>query len=183
MSKRKSKKDLWGGLALPVIKKVSPTLVASHLVSVTPLAAPAGMIYVPYIPAYITNPVAELHIPTPEEIETAAIREIENKIKEEIGLPVYRIPEQERTQLWEDKEVDLIFTSVPITAPARKIKATWSKEAVENLKSYSGIDAEAELANLLKDEIDKETVKKLSKFAKKKINPKFYGKVVIKKEP
>lgn len=200
MSKRKSKKDLWEGLALPVIKKVPSTLVASHLVSVTPMAAPTGMIYVPYIPMYITEPTAELHIPTPEEIEAQTIAEIENKIKEEIGLPVYRVPVSEESQLWEEPP-GIRITSIPVSSATRKMKATWSTTLAEDLSHYSSIDAEAELTTLLNEHLneemkkmDKEIVEKLfelskpkigvsSRYAEKKINSKYYKKIEIKKEP
>lgn len=45
---------------------------------------------------------------------------------------------------------------VPIVVRPRKLKATWTMEAAQDLKSFHGIDAECELINAMSTEMTRE---------------------------
>lgn len=51
-------------------------------------------------------------------------------------------------------EIDLVIDTV--SAPARQLKARWSKEAVEDLRAIHNLDAEKSLTEMLAREIMRE---------------------------
>lgn len=53
-------------------------------------------------------------------------------------------------------EMDLAISSDSVTAETKKLKAKWSLEAQQDLMAYHGLDAEAELVNVLGDEVRRE---------------------------
>jgi len=53
-------------------------------------------------------------------------------------------------------ELNLEFNSKPIVAKTRKLKASWTPEIAQDLMAYQSVDAEAELTNILSENISKE---------------------------
>ncbi len=72
------------------------------LIPIVPLGKPIGKLF--YMePSYSFTADTWEDQFTPEELEAQAISDIEDKIKEEIGLPVYKVPEEPESQLWEPR--------------------------------------------------------------------------------
>lgn len=62
-------------------------------------------------------------------------------------------------------ELDILLTSVPVTAQKRRLRARWSLEAAQDLKALFGIDADLEvtsaMAEAIKAEVDREIINDL----------------------
>jgi hypothetical protein len=66
-------------------------------------------------------------------------------------------------------EIDLNIDSQEIVAKSRKLKAVWSREAAEDLRSFHNLDAEKALilAKEINAEIDREILQDLKSAAEK----------------
>jgi hypothetical protein len=53
-------------------------------------------------------------------------------------------------------EIDIDFTSIPIVAKTRKLKAVWTPELSQDLNAYHSIDAESELTSIMSEYISME---------------------------
>jgi hypothetical protein len=79
-----------------------------------------------------------------------------------VGLELFYAYSQEGTT--EIPDMSISISQFPITVKSRKLKATWTNEAEQDLKAYHGLNADAELtalvANEMIAEIDREIVSK-----------------------
>jgi hypothetical protein len=79
-----------------------------------------------------------------------------------LGLEAFYTYKQEGTSAI--PEMAISISQFPITVKSRKLKATWTNEAEQDLKAYHGLNADAELTALVSNEmiaeIDREIVSK-----------------------
>lgn len=77
------------------------------------------------------------------------------------GIEAWYAYKQEGTDAIPDMAISI--SQYPITVKSRKLKATWTNEAEQDLKAYHGLNADAELTALVSNEmiaeIDREIVK------------------------
>ena len=59
---------------------------------------------------------------------------------------------------WHPSPSEWTTTSVPVTATTRKLKSNWTVVLQQDLVNLHNCDAEAELAQLLKEEIDRQII-------------------------
>lgn len=78
------------------------------------------------------------------------------------GIEAFYAYKQEGTT--EIPDMKIAISQFPITVKSRKLKATWTNEAEQDLKAYHGLNADAELTALVSNEmiaeIDREIVRK-----------------------
>jgi hypothetical protein len=77
------------------------------------------------------------------------------------GMEAFYTYKQEGTENIPDMSISI--SQYPITVKSRKLKATWTNEAEQDLKAYHGLNADAELTALVSNEmiaeIDREIVR------------------------
>lgn len=59
--------------------------------------------------------------------------------------------------------INLNMQSVQVNTESRVVRATWTREMVEDLNMYHGLDFEDELSKMLKRELSKERCNKRKK--------------------
>lgn len=59
--------------------------------------------------------------------------------------------------------INLNMQSVQVNTESRVVRATWTREMVEDLNMYHGLDVEDELSKMLKRELSKERCNKRKK--------------------
>jgi hypothetical protein len=78
------------------------------------------------------------------------------------GIEAFYTYKQEGTTAIPDMKIAI--SQFPITVKSRKLKATWTNEAEQDLKAYHGLNADAELTALVSNEmiaeIDREIIRK-----------------------
>ena len=78
-----------------------------------------------------------------------------------LGLEAFYVYKQEGSSAIPDMAISI--SQFPITVKSRKLKATWTNEAEQDLKAYHGLNADAELTALVSNEmiaeIDREIVR------------------------
>jgi len=66
--------------------------------------------------------------------------------------------------------IDINMKSVEVNAESRVLRATWTREMVEDLNIHHGLDIEDELSKMLRNELLKERCKKRKKSINKIFN-------------
>jgi hypothetical protein len=79
------------------------------------------------------------------------------------GIEAYYTYKQEGTTAIPDMAISI--SQFPITVKSRKLKATWTNEAEQDLKAYHGLNADAELTALVSNEMIAEIDREIVKFA------------------
>lgn len=123
--------------AYPLVRRVYPRLISTEIFTVQPMTQPTGKIF------YL-----DFKYGTTGGGTTAGDR-IDDKTK-------FNKDYANSTEGGTIKEINWDIADVDVTAEQKKLKAIWSIEAQQDLFSYHGLDAEAELMAVLADELVRE---------------------------
>ena len=152
-----SENGFFSQVAIPMVRRTFPELIAHEIVGVQPMNAPVGLAFaMRFIADQSYNGVvgAELGY---NNIDPAYTGSIETSTGEALGSNV--IPNEaglgigDGTQI---KEVSMTLEKVQIEAKTRKMKSRWSVEVAQDVENMHGINIEAEMMDILAYEISAE---------------------------
>jgi hypothetical protein len=132
--------------AFPLIRKVFPESILNQIVSVQPMTQPAAKIFFLDF-TYGTAPLAS---------ESVATYNALAKDYTVAGDPYAQTPTNKYGEGVLPKEINWQMSSDIVEAITRKLRAVWTIEAQQDLKSVMGLDAETELTNVMAEEIKRE---------------------------
>jgi hypothetical protein len=144
-------------ILISMVRRAMPVLVANDIMGVQPMDRPTGLVFAMNCNRYVEQggtPEAiwgteGYVLPANGKVTTAA-GEALGKGDEIDGAAVGQVPVTQ-TSPWKEVGFDISKTSV--TAQTRALKARYSDELAQDLRAVHGLDAEAELAALLSQEI------------------------------
>jgi len=158
---------MFNKIAVPMVRRTFPELVAHQLVGVQPLTGPVGLAFALRFRAgttagsYVAN-VTELGYNTIDSTYsgsyiTSAGEALGSKagsgVGDDIGLGV--------GSGQHIREVNLTVEKVQIEAKTRKLRSRWSLEVAQDLKAMHGLDLEEEMMDILAYEITQEIDREL----------------------
>lgn len=158
---------MFNKIAVPMVRRTFPELVAHQLVGVQPLTGPVGLAFALRFRAgntygsYVAN-VTELGYNTIDSTYsgsyiTSAGEALGSKagtgVGDDIGLGVGTGQHI--------REVNLTVEKVQIEAKTRKLRSRWSLEVAQDLKAMHGLDMEEEMMDILAYEITQEIDREL----------------------
>jgi len=117
-----------GGLRrimLPMVRRIYKDMPLRNLIGIQPLQGPVGNVFYLRYRAF--------------DVET----------KEQIDLPSLSFD----SKFSGGRKITLDIVSDAVEARSRKLQASWTLEAVQDLKSYHGLDIEAEMVQALSSEV------------------------------
>lgn len=163
----------WDPILISMVRRMAPKMIAYDVCGVQPLTGPTGLIFA--MKARYTNTLGA---------EAQGLTESDPKFSGDttsvpgVGNPFLAAFDDQTLALttaaaeastsWEAMSVTFERTSV--TAKSRQLRADFSLELVQDLKTVHGINAETELSNILSTEIisdiNREVVRKIYTVAK-----------------
>ena len=153
-------------IAIPMVRRTFPELVAHELVGVQPMTAPVGLAFALRFRAGQTydgvahgqelgyNTIDRTYTGT---VATSAGEALGSKagsgVGNDIGLGIGA-----GTHI---KEVSMTLEKAQVEAATRKLRARWSLEVAQDLKAMHGLDLEGEMMDILSYEITQEIDREL----------------------
>lgn len=135
--------------AFPLIRRVFPESILNVICSVQPMTQPAAKVF--YLDfTYGTSPLAGTSVADWQGILDS------KKDYSVAGDPYAQTPTNKYGESVLPKEINWQMSSDVVEAITRKLRAVWTIEAQQDLKSVHGLDAESELTNVMADEIKRE---------------------------
>ena len=153
-------------IAIPMVRRTFPELVAHELVGVQPMTAPVGLAFALRFRAGQTyDGVAhgnELGYNTIDRtytgsVGTSAGEALGSKAGSGVGNDI-GIGIGSGTHI---KEVSMTLEKAQVEAQTRKLRARWSLEVAQDLKAMHGLDLEGEMMDILSYEITQEIDREL----------------------
>jgi hypothetical protein len=154
-------------IAIPMVRRTFPELVAHELVGVQPMIAPVGMAFALRYragQAYTggASHGTELGYNTVDKDYTySATTSAQEALGSKAGSGVgndFGIGIGAGTHI---KEVGLTLEKATVEAKTRKLRARWSQEVAQDLKAMHGLDLEGEMMDILSYEITQEIDREL----------------------
>lgn len=143
-------------IAMPLVRRVFPELLANQLVGVQPMTGPVGLAYALRFKREDTG--AELGYNVPDHRLTGSYT---TSAGEGLNEPVGKLGSVGDVS----SEAGLTLAQKEIKARTRKMKARWSIEAQQDLAAMQNVDVEEEMMDLLayelQAEIDRELVARI----------------------
>lgn len=136
-------------IAMPLVRRVFSRLIAMDLVSVQPIAQPTAKIF--YLD-FLYGTTATGAPASDAGLSVADVRDMNYSTSVE-GLgyaPVGSTPPSNVMQ------IDMQIVNQTVSAIEKKLKALWTVELEQDLMAYHGLNAEAELMQVLQDQIVRE---------------------------
>jgi hypothetical protein len=132
--------DNWDPVLISLVRRAMPSLMAYDVCGVQPMSGPTGLIFAMK---------ARYNSADATAVETTDPEALFDTINDTFA------PAQATTDGEGDITKDMGFTieKVVVEAKTRALKAEYSMELAQDLKAIHGLDAEAELANILSTEI------------------------------
>ena len=141
-------------IAMPLVRRVFPELLANQLVGVQPMSGPVSLAYALRFKDSAGN---ELGYNVPNASYTGSYATSAGEILNEPATKIY--PGNPGTE--EMTEAGLTVEQKEIKARTRKMKARWSIEAQQDLAAMQDVDLEEEMMDLLAYEIQAEIDREL----------------------
>lgn len=144
-------------IAMPLVRRVFPELLANQLVGVQPMTGPVGLAYA--LRFRREDNGTELGYNVPDHRFTGSY---ETSAGEALNEPDGKLGSDGTTS---SSEAGLTLAQKEIKARTRKMKARWSIEAQQDLAAMQNVDVEEEMMDLLayelQAEIDRELVARI----------------------
>ena len=148
---------------ISMVRRVMPSLIANDIVGVQPMSGPTGLIFAMHVNSTSAAGVAATDIfnaapdPTLSGVDAAAAQ-LTTATGEGLGVgqqvnAATGTATEPVTQSAPWAEVDFSISKVSVTARTRALKARYTEELAQDLKAIHGMDAEAELTNILSGEV------------------------------
>lgn len=144
---------------IKMVRRASPVLIAHDIVGFQAMNMPTGLVFAMktrYGGSNVANPEALFN-----EANTAYSGKGTQAGTDPFGVNPFTngtgmtTAEAESQTAW--AELGITIEKVPVTAKARQLKASYSIELAQDLKAVHGLDADAELTNILSNELIAET--------------------------
>jgi len=153
-------------IAIPMVRRTFPELVAHDLVGVQPMTGPVGLAFaLRYRAGQTYNSVShgqEVGYNTVDadytySATTSAQEALGSKAGSGVGSD-FGIGIGTGTHI---KEVNMTLEKAQVEAKTRKLRARWSQEVAQDLKAMHGLDLEGEMMDILSYEITQEIDREL----------------------
>jgi len=143
--------DRWDPVLVSLVRRAMPSLVAYDIAGVQPMTGPTGLIFA------MKARYASTDSPVANQITKADDEALFNTIDDAYsgagstgsGTGIAT----EAAEVAQPSRMGFTIEKTPVTAKTRQLQAEYSMELAQDLKSVHGLDAEAELANILSTEI------------------------------
>ena len=153
-------------IAIPMVRRTFPELVAHDLVGVQPMTGPVGLAFaLRYRAGQTYNSVAhgqEIGYNTVDKDYTySATTSAQEALGSKAGSGVggdFGIGIGTGSHI---KEVNMTLEKAQVEAKTRKLRARWSQEVAQDLKAMHGLDLEGEMMDILSYEITQEIDREL----------------------
>ena len=123
--------------AFPLVRRIFPKLIAQSLVSVQPMTQPTGKVF------YLDFKYGTAKAPT-----------VVGDRVDESGK--FNKTYADAVEGGAVREINFDISSQDVSAEEKKLKAIWTMETQQDLKSYHGLDAETEIMGVASEEIIRE---------------------------
>ena len=135
--------DRWDPVLVSLVRRAMPSLVAYDIAGVQPMTGPTGLIFAMKA-RYASN-----DSPTADRINTDDSEALFDTIDDTFSGPAATAT----AETAEPANMGFTIEKTSVEAKTRQLQAEYSMELAQDLKSVHGLDAEAELANILSTEI------------------------------
>ena len=135
--------DRWDPVLVSLVRRAMPSLVAYDIAGVQPMTGPTGLIFAMKA-RYASN-----DSPVADRINTADDEALFDTINDTFSGPAVTAT----AEVAEPANMGFTIEKTSVEAKTRQLQAEYSMELAQDLKSVHGLDAEAELANILSTEI------------------------------
>lgn len=136
--------DRWDPVLVSLVRRAMPSLVAYDIAGVQPMTGPTGLIFA--MKARYADHEAS---PANNAITTDDSEALFNTIDDTFSGPAVTAT----AEVAEPANMGFTIEKTSVEAKTRQLQAEYSMELAQDLKSVHGLDAEAELANILSTEI------------------------------
>jgi len=145
--------DRWDPVLVSLVRRAMPSLVAYDIAGVQPMTGPTGLIFAMkarYSTEADQSPAsAHASHAGKDKITTEDDEALFTTIDDTYSGPAVTA----QAELAEPANMGFTIEKTSVTAKTRQLQAEYSMELAQDLKSVHGLDAEAELANILSTEI------------------------------
>ncbi len=145
--------DRWDPVLVSLVRRAMPSLVAYDIAGVQPMTGPTGLIFAMkarYSTEADQSPAsAHASHAGKDKITTEDDEALFDTIDDTYSGPAVTA----QAELAEPANMGFTIEKTSVTAKTRQLQAEYSMELAQDLKSVHGLDAEAELANILSTEI------------------------------
>ena len=152
--------DNWDPVLISLVRRAMPSLIAYDVCGVQPMNGPTGLIFAMKARYNDANEDSPSQPGDPSPVSTgdseALFDEADQTFSGEVDPTDVGGGRAYATSIGEgDITADMGFTveKISVEAKTRALKAEYSMELAQDLKAIHGLDAEAELANILSTEI------------------------------
>jgi hypothetical protein len=163
----------WDPVLVSLVRRAMPSLVAYDIAGVQPMTGPTGLIF-----AMKARYAGENESPNTGLINTNDAEALFDTIDDDFSGQTGDSPDDFGTgiptgtaEVAEPANMGFTIEKQTVTAATRQLQAEYSMELAQDLKAVHGLDAEAELANILSTEIlaeiNREVIGKINHEAQK----------------
>lgn len=150
----------WDPVLVSLVRRAMPSLIAYDIAGVQPMTGPTGLIFAMKA-RYASN-----DSPTANRINTDDAEALFDTIDDTFSGPSATAA----AEVAEPANMGFTIEKQSVEAKTRQLQAEYSMELAQDLKAVHGLDAEAELANILSTEIlaeiNREVINKINTEAK-----------------
>ena len=143
-------------IAIPMVRRTFPNLIAHETVGVQPMTAPVGLAFALRFRAgqtYNSASNTELGYNTVDKTYTGSVVTSAGEVLGSSVTPPVGLGIGSGDQI---KEVNLTIEKAQIEAKTRKLRSRWSLEVAQDLNAMHGLDIESEMLDILAYEITAE---------------------------
>lgn len=162
-------------IAIPMVRRTFPNLIAHELVGVQPMTSPVGLAFALRFRAgstYNGTSNTELGYNTVDKAYTGSLSTSAGEILGSNASPVVGLGIGSGEQI---KEVNLTIEKAQIEAKTRKLRSRWSLEVAQDLNAMHGLDIESEMMDMLGYELQAEMDREIVDAVKTAANNNSYS--------
>ena len=145
--------DRWDPVLISLVRRAMPNLIAYDVAGVQPMTGPTGLIFAMKSRYGNIDPAAKSTPITAAGNTEALFNEANTAFSGTSGTPTGQGLERSAGEGDISGEMGFTIEKCIVEAKTRQLKAEYSMELAQDLKSVHGLDAETELANILSTEI------------------------------
>ena len=138
--------DTWDPVLISLVRRAMPSLIAYDVCGVQPMSGPTGLIFA--MKARYNDQLDGAPSADESAVTTADTEALFNEPTQFAPSTSTALGEGDIT-----KDMGFTIEKIAVEAKTRALKAEYSMELAQDLKAIHGLDAEAELANILSTEI------------------------------
>jgi hypothetical protein len=139
----------WDPVLISLVRRAMPNIVAYDIAGVQPMTMPTGLIFA-MRSRYQDANGANIALPAGEALFNEPVQDFSGPVSTGAGE---RLTGETAKTTTGFAQMGFTVDKTTVTAKTRALKAEYSMELAQDLKAVHGLDAEAELANILSTEI------------------------------